>query len=42
MLPENIELEIVTPERHVLRRPCSGSKCPGKKATWAFCPGMRR
>jgi len=42
MLPEAIELQIVTPERHVLQETVQTVEIPGRKATSAFCRATRR
>ena len=39
MLPENIELEIVTPERHVLHETVQAVELPGKEGYMGILPG---
>jgi F-type H+-transporting ATPase subunit epsilon len=39
MLPENIELEIVTPERHVLSETVQWIEMPGKEGYLGILPG---
>jgi len=39
MLPENIELQIVTPERHVLAETVQGVEVPGKEGYLGVLPG---
>ena len=39
MLPENIELEIVTPERHVLHETVQWIEMPGKEGYLGILPG---
>jgi F-type H+-transporting ATPase subunit epsilon len=39
MLPENIELEIVTPERHVLAQTVQWIEMPGKEGYLGILPG---
>ena len=39
MLPENIELEIVTPERHVLAETVQWIEMPGKEGYLGILPG---
>ncbi|HKW89370.1 MAG TPA: F0F1 ATP synthase subunit epsilon [Candidatus Acidoferrales bacterium] len=39
MLPENIELEIVTPERHVLHETVQSVELPGKEGYMGILPG---
>jgi len=39
MLPENIELEIVTPERHVLHETVQAVELPGKEGYLGILPG---
>jgi F-type H+-transporting ATPase subunit epsilon len=39
MLPENIELEIVTPERHVLHETVQSVELPGKEGYIGVLPG---
>ena len=39
MLPENIELEVVTPERHVLHETVQSVELPGKEGYMGILPG---
>lgn len=39
MLPENIELQVVTPERHVLQETVSSVEIPGKEGYLGVLPG---
>ena len=39
MLPENIELEVVTPERHVLQQTVKSVEIPGKEGYLGVLPG---
>jgi F-type H+-transporting ATPase subunit epsilon len=39
MLPEHIDLEIVTPERHVLRETVQSVELPGKEGYMGILPG---
>ena len=39
MLPENIELEVVTPERHVLQETVKSVEIPGKEGYLGVLPG---
>lgn len=39
MLPENIELEVVTPERHVLAQAVKSVEIPGKEGYLGILPG---
>jgi F-type H+-transporting ATPase subunit epsilon len=39
MLPENIELEVVTPERHVLQKTVKSVEIPGKEGYLGILPG---
>ncbi len=39
MLPENIELEVVTPERHVLAKTVTSIEMPGKEGYLGILPG---
>jgi F-type H+-transporting ATPase subunit epsilon len=39
MLPENIELEVVTPERHVLQKTVKSVEIPGKEGYLGVLPG---
>ena len=37
-----LTLEVVTPEREVVREPVAEVQVPGRKAIWASCRGTRR
>jgi F-type H+-transporting ATPase subunit epsilon len=39
MLPESIELEVVTPERHVLQKTVKSVEIPGKEGYLGILPG---
>jgi len=39
MLPENIELQVVTPERHVLQETVQAVEMPGKEGYLGILPG---
>ena len=39
MLPENIELQVVTPERHVLQKTVKSVEIPGKEGYLGVLPG---
>jgi F-type H+-transporting ATPase subunit epsilon len=39
MLPESIELEVVTPERHVLQKTVKAVEIPGKEGYLGILPG---
>lgn len=39
MLPENIELQVVTPERHVLQETVQAVEIPGKEGYMGVLPG---
>lgn len=39
MMPENIELEVVTPQRHVLREKVQALEMPGKDGYLGILPG---
>lgn len=42
MLPRNLELEIVTPEKHMLDQSVDYVELPGQEGYMGICPAMRR